>query len=149
MTLRKHQREFDRTIAGILSGSLLTRSLGRPTICGCSRDSVVLSAVPPPLSPSWETRYQSSSPEPFRSGQVRAKVPRLDQKTRASAGLVRAVRAVRAKFIIYTHAHTRARVCPHLSFYHFFSIIKESALTTLTRSINTSTFTLTGRPDLP
>jgi hypothetical protein len=59
--------------------------------------------------------------------------------------LVRAVRAVRAKFIIYTHA--RARVFP--SFYHFLFTIKESALTALTRSIKTSTFTLTGRPDLP
>ncbi len=81
-----------------------------------------------PLSPLWGTRYQSSSPEPLRSGQVRAKTPRLDQKTRAGAGLVRAVRAVRAKFIIYTHA--RARVSP--SFYHFLFTIKESALTALT-----------------
>lgn len=111
----------------------------------------VLFAVPPPppLSPLWGTRHQSSSPEPFRSGQVKAKAPRLDQKTRASAGLVRAVRAVRANFIIYTHARTRARVSPYLSFYHFLFTIKENALTALTSSINSNTFTLTGCPDLP
>ena len=105
--------------------------------------------MPPPLSPLWGTRYQSSSPEPFRSGQVRAKVLRPDQKTRAIAGLVRAVRAVRAKIVIYAHARTHARVFPILSFYHFFFTIKENALTALTASINSSTFTLTGHPDLP
>ena len=109
----------------------------------------VISAMPPPLSPLWGIRPNSSSPGPFRSGQVRAKPPHPDQKTRATTGLVRAVRAVRAKFIIYTHARTRARVFPNLSFYHLLFTIKESALTALTKPITARLPALTGCPDLP
>ena len=58
-------------------------------------------------------------------------------------GLPKVVRVVRVEpNLLRAYARTRARVCVH-PFYHIFSIIKKTTLTTLTKPAMARVFTLT------
>lgn len=112
---------------------------------GESHDQVNTHAMTAPPAHPRQVSATQISYCPVRAGQ--GKKARLDQKTRASIGLVRAVKVVRAEV---NSPHMRARVCFEcLSFYHLFLSNKENTLTNLTKSVTTGIFALTNRPDLP
>jgi hypothetical protein len=99
--------------------------------------------APRPLVPA--AKMVSADAQAVRAGQGKKRHP--DQPTRAIIDVVRAVRAVRAKFTT-SHTCARARVCEYLLLSSsFFFSIKESTLTTLTKPMTVGFFALTKHPD--
>ncbi|MEN6620002.1 MAG: hypothetical protein ABFD50_00405 [Smithella sp.] len=110
---------------------------------------VITAAVRPgtPVPPQQVSATQIYNPAAFAvmAGQGKKRNP--DQNNRVLIGLVRVVRAVRAK-LTTPRAYVRARVYEYyfLSYSFFFSI-KENTQTTLTEPMTVGFFALTKHPD--